>query len=107
MRHCQPYTGPNSPSSKSIRPTLSKYLRDELPFQILTFLSLSSLASVEPLRNHNNSSTMPLKNTFLVVINGNDDEILSNLIIHPNCENTLPFLVFLYSPFKVSFNRLI
>jgi hypothetical protein len=37
----------------------------------------------------------------------NDDEILSNLIIQPKRENTLPFLVLLYSPFKVSFNRLI
>ena len=49
---------------------LSKYSRDPLASHMYTPLSDSSLAFVEPLMNHSNSSTTPRQNTLLVVNNG-------------------------------------
>jgi hypothetical protein len=52
----------------------------------------SILASVYPRMNHNNSSTMPLKNVFLVVSNGNES-FRSNLSYSPNSDLVPTFVL--------------
>lgn len=46
--HWKPYTGPKSPSSRSVNPFLSRNSREPLASQIFTPFSESSLAFVEP-----------------------------------------------------------
>ena len=55
------------------------------------------LESVCPFRKKINSSIIPLKNTFLVVNNGNL-LLISNSKLFPNNEYVTPFLVCLQSP---------
>src|SRR5688572_23183623 len=58
LRHCTPYTGPRSPSSRAHSS------------QMVTPRSLSQLLSDEPVRNHSSSTMIDFKCTFLVVTSG-------------------------------------
>lgn len=53
----------------------SKYERVLFASQIFTSLSDSSFELVEPLINHNNSSTTPRQNTHFVVNKGKTPEV--------------------------------
>lgn len=46
--HWNPYTGPRSPSSLSVNPSLSRKAREPLASQIFTPFADSSLAFVDP-----------------------------------------------------------
>ena len=85
----------------------SKYSLVELPFQILIPLSSNSLELVEPRKNQSSSSTIPRKNTFLVVNKGNERPLLTlNFNIAPNEEKVKPFLLSLLIPLSLtSFNN--
>lgn len=58
--HWNPYTGPRSPSSRSVNPRLSRKAREPLASQIFTPFSESSLAFVDPCRNTRIITSCPL-----------------------------------------------
>lgn len=75
-RHWKPYTGPRSPSSRWVRPRLSRNSRDPFASQMWTPFSLSFFPLVQPCTNHSNSSATPRQKTRLVVSNGKESRRL-------------------------------
>ena len=61
---------PHIPSSRSVKPKLSRNCLDPFASQIWTFFSANSLALVDPLINQSNSSATPRKKSVLVVSSG-------------------------------------
>ena len=58
LRHCTPYTGPKSPSSRAHSS------------HMVQPRSVNQLLLLDPVRNHSNSTMMDFKCTFFVVTSG-------------------------------------